>query len=69
MQLYADLCIRAWEKAAVLAKREDVGVFGCKLRSVKPITEFEKMSNILSNIFCSDPPYSIRTGLYDAENL
>ena len=41
MQLYADLCIRAWEKAAVLAKREDVGVFGCKLRSVKPITEFD----------------------------
>ena len=50
MQLYADLCIRAWEKAAVLAKREDVGVFGCKLRSVKLITEFEKMSNILNGI-------------------
>ena len=69
MQLYAVLCIRVREKAAVLAKREDVGVLGWKLRSVKPITEFEKMSNILSNIFCFDPPYSIRTGLYAAENL
>lgn len=62
LRYYAELCIRVQSKAAFPAKGADTGVFIWKLRSVKPITEFEKMSNILSNIFVSNPPYWFLTG-------